>query len=220
MFAADMVPFCPTQPTTVLCGASLPVLLALPVACVTQAVAAALACWMGRHSVLLRRVASRLPGWGELGAGVGMGMGMGLAAQVGVVVLLRQSPFLPFAVSNYYLGAATGVAPMAVLGGTLLGGFPQNVLWTAVGAGSQQMLDGRRGRDGLRALMDEADRLVSRRTRRVVAVLGVLATLALVAIFAEEIRSWAAAGGAGLAGQAASASGVPGAPGSWGLERF
>lgn len=167
MFAADMVPFCPTQPTTVLCGASLPVLLALPVACVTQAVAAALACWMGRHSVLLRRV-----------------------------------------------------APMAVLGGTLLGGFPQNVLWTAVGAGSQQMLDGRRGRDGLRALMDEADRLVSRRTRRVVAVLGVLATLALVAIFAEEIRSWAAAGGAGLAGQAASASGVPGAPGSWGLERF
>mmetsp|Transcript_9810 Transcript_9810/g.28830 ORF Transcript_9810/g.28830 Transcript_9810/m.28830 type:complete len:98 (-) Transcript_9810:572-865(-) len=48
---SDMLPFCPTQPGAILAGALLGLLAALPLVCGTQALAAVLACWLGKRNL-------------------------------------------------------------------------------------------------------------------------------------------------------------------------
>ena len=58
-----------------------------------------------------------------------------------MIILLRMSPVLPFAVSNYGLG--TTAAPMwAIIGGTFIGIVPVTLMWVYIGTLGESALQG------------------------------------------------------------------------------
>mmetsp|Transcript_9810 Transcript_9810/g.28829 ORF Transcript_9810/g.28829 Transcript_9810/m.28829 type:complete len:128 (-) Transcript_9810:123-506(-) len=115
---------------------------------------------------------------------LGGGATRGFFKEVGLLVLLRQSPFMPFAVSNYYIGAATQLRPGAVALGTLLGCLPTNVLYTFIGASSKALL-----------LSDQFDLsfgsfkdLVPKRAQNAAIAVGFVATVALGFLIMQTMK--------------------------------
>ena len=60
------------------------------------------------------------------------------------LLLLRQCPWVPFSLSNYFLGALTNHPPWIMPAGTLLGSLPSNFVAVAVGASGRELVGHRR----------------------------------------------------------------------------
>ena len=56
------------------------------------------------------------------------------------IVLVRQSPVLPFSLGNYFVGAATSAPLVPAILGTVVGVFPGNVMLVGAGAGGVALI--------------------------------------------------------------------------------
>jgi uncharacterized membrane protein YdjX (TVP38/TMEM64 family) len=55
----------------------------------------------------------------------------------GAVLLLRQSPLVPFSICNYTVGCLTRLPLLPFFLGTVVGCVPANVLWVSMGAAAR-----------------------------------------------------------------------------------
>jgi len=147
----DSIPLVPTQPISVLAGAVLGFSQALPCVIAGQVLATTFSFLVGREILQNNEKFSFFQSgdgsqettqqqrvFEELTSGLN---NVEDWKQVfGTIVLLRQSPVIPFSLGNYFVGAATKAPLLPTLAGTVAGCLPLNCLWVAVGAGSKTLL--------------------------------------------------------------------------------
>jgi len=91
----------------------------------------------------------------------------------GTILLLRQSPVLPFSLGNYFIGASTEAPVLLCVLANMIGCLPLNFIWVGAGAGGTAAFD---------ALEDDNERL-----KEGLEVIGSLATAAMVLFCAKII---------------------------------
>ena len=147
---ADSLPLVPTQPISIIAGVLFGLKLGLPAVVCGQAIATAFALVFGRY-VLAN---SQWNVFDQAGEGkdrsklakvldeLTSGLNSDDPVKVFLTILLaRQSPVLPFSLGNYFVGAATQAPILPVLGGTIVGCLPLNLIWVGAGAGGMAAVD-------------------------------------------------------------------------------
>lgn len=186
----DAIPFFPTPPASVVAGAVLGFPLGLPVVMIGQALATALAMWLGRYvwsaqpqaqsadeeqSTLVtntprKNTTTKLSRvLDELASGLNSD---DWKTVFGTILLARQSPLLPFSLGNYFMGASTKAPIPPVVLATVVGCIPLNCLWVGAGAGGTAAMEA----------MQEHDSLA-----KGIQVVGIIASAAIVLLMGRVV---------------------------------
>ena len=180
----DSVPLLPTQPITLATGAAFGLGPGLAIVVCGQTTAAALCFSIGRsflgperlESLFGKKVTSIAS---EFTKTRGADTDDSFKKTFQSVLLFRQSPVIPFSVTNYVLGAATDAPLPAFVLGTALGCFPLNALYVATGAVV---------RGGAKAFLDKIG-LDLLQAEEIAGSLGLVATLAIAYFLFNAITS-------------------------------
>ena len=141
----DSIPLLPTQPVTIATGAAFGLGPGLAIVVGGQTTASLFCFLVGRTLLGPEKIQDL---FGTTVTDVAAEFTQGddaFGTTFRSVVVLRQSPVIPFSVVNYVLGAATPAPIPALVLGTMVGCVPLNLLYTASGAvvrgGVKQFLD-------------------------------------------------------------------------------
>ncbi|KAJ8613382.1 hypothetical protein CTAYLR_002312 [Chrysophaeum taylorii] len=181
----DSVPLLPTQPITIATGAAFGLGPGLAIVVSGQATAATL-CFAAGRTILGPDRVREIFGAKITSIASQFATGSGedsFATTFKSVVLLRQSPVVPFSVGNYVLGAATDAPIPALLAGTVVGCLPLNALYTTTGAVV---------RGGAKAFVDNVG-IDLGRAEEFLGVVGVAATVGVIYLFVKAFRQLDAA---------------------------
>lgn len=173
----DSLPLVPTQPLTIAAGAAFGLGPGLAIVMAGQTTAAAICFTIGRSVIGPDKV-----------EGIFGPKFVSVASQFAAtedwettfksVLLLRQSPVIPFSVGNYILGAATNAPIPALMAGTIVGCLPLNALYTATGAAVKE---------GAKAFLDNLG-LDLLEVEEILGLVGAGATVAIVYFAAQALR--------------------------------
>lgn len=175
----DSIPLVPTQPLTIAAGAAFGLGPGLAIVVSGQTSAAAFCFVVGRTVLGPKKVEALFGGrFSSVASQFASGDGKdSFSTAMRTVILLRQSPVIPFSVGNYVLGATDAPIPALMLG-TVIGCLPLNMFYTATGAIV---------RGGAKAFLDSVG-LNLEDVESILGVVGVAATAGIVYFLAKAIR--------------------------------
>lgn len=142
----DSIPLVPTQPISIATGAIFGLKFGLPAVIFGQTFATFLAFTVGRRLSQTSMASAALSSLDSKARKTLDALTASLnspewSSVFGTIVLVRQSPVIPFSLGNYFIGAATKAPLLPTLGATVIGCLPLNCVWVAAGAGGRQAME-------------------------------------------------------------------------------